>query len=310
MDRRSFLANCAKVLAASAFLRAGPLRAAEPVLKTDASDIQPDLAVARGDAKDATLRALAAIGGMERFVRPGQVVAVKPNASFPKPAAVGATTHPDVLAAVIEACFAADARRVLVIDHTMAGAKRCFKINGTAETVAAFPKAKLVSLDQEKHYRPIDVPMGKALHKTTIPVSLQKADVFINVPTAKSHSATAVSLGLKNLMGLVWDRRCFHLEFDLDQGIADLATVLVPDLTVLDSTIIMKTGGPTGPGEVDHFGGVIAGTDPVAVDAYGVTLASWNGQQYDPDQIAYLRYAAEHGVGTLDLASLRIAELS
>jgi uncharacterized protein (DUF362 family) len=246
---------------------------------------------------------------MRRFVKPGHVVAIKPNASFETHPDLGATTHPDLLAAVLEACFEAEARRVLVVDHTMTQPERCFERSGAADAVSGFPKAKLVSLDSEKSYREVDVPAGKVLHTTQIPVVLQKADVFINLPTAKSHSATGMSLGLKNLMGLVWDRHCFHNDMDLHAAIADLGTVLRPHLTILDAMRILKTGGPRGPGQVDPFNGVVAGVDPVAVDAYGVGLSPWNGQTYRADQVAHLRHAARHGLGTLKLDTLWIEEL-
>ncbi len=303
------------MLGAGLALRAVPTFADGAVTQTAAADSTaaagnlPDLVVARGEAKAATLRALEAIGGMQRFVQPGQVVAVKPNASFSRPPDWGATTHPEVLAAVLEACLAAGARRVLVIDHIMPGQRNCFERNGTATAVAAFPKAKLTALDNQKAYRQVEVTGGKALKVTEIPAIMQRADVFINVPSAKSHSATDVSLGFKNLMGLVWDRQSFHRDFDLHQGIADLGTVLRPQLTVLDAVYLLKTGGPTGPGDVDQHGEVIVGVDPVAVDAYGVGLTSWNGRTFKPDQIAHLRHAAEHELGTLDLAALRIEEL-
>ena len=93
-------------------------------------------------------------------------------------------------------------------------------------------------------------------------------------------------------------------------GIADLATVIKPQLTVLDAMRILKTGGPAGPGEVDAFGGVIVGVDPVAMDAYGVGLSTWNGQSLRPGQVAYIKYAAEQGVGSLDLDRCRIQELA
>jgi uncharacterized protein (DUF362 family) len=278
--------------------------------KVAAGKAYPDIVMAKGDPKDATRRALAGLGGMERFVRPNQVVAIKPNASFPRGPDWGATTHPEILSAVIEACFAAEARRVFVIDHTMEGAERCFKYSGTAKAVSAFPKAKLVSLDNRKAYRDVEVPSGKALRTTEIPVVLQKADVFINLPTAKSHSATGVSLGLKNLMGLVWDRHRYHNDMDLHQAIADLGTVLRPQLTIIDAMRILKTGGPTGPGDVHDFNGVVAGIDPVAVDAYGVGLSTWNGQTYKPGHVAYLKHAFEHGLGTIELGKLKIKELS
>jgi uncharacterized protein (DUF362 family) len=322
MDRRRFLTAGARLFGAGLLLpwaqalasSSTSLGAAEETppaagKSDDAIPPYPDLVLGRGEAKAATHKVLDAMGGMQRFVQPGQVVLIKPNASFACPPDWGATTHPDVLTAVLEACFAAEARRVLVVDHTMLGAEQCFDRNGTAAAVAVFPQAKLISLDKQKAYRKIEVPAGKALHSTEIPILMSKADVFINLPSAKSHAATGVSLGLKNLMGLIWDRHIFHQEIDLHQGVADLATVLRPQLTILDAVRILKTGGPTGPGTVDVFDGVIAGTDPVAVDAYGVGLAAWNNQTYRPEQIAYIKHAVEHGLGTATLESLRIQQL-
>jgi uncharacterized protein (DUF362 family) len=299
------------VVGAGLLLPAGALWRVDPLLAEAAESgaEPPDIVLAKGGARVATQKALAALGGMQRFVKPDQVVVVKPNAGFATPPDLGATTHPDVVTAILDACFEAGARRVLVVDHTLRPAEQCFERTGLAAAVAAFPKAKLVSLDDEKAYQQIEVPKGKALHTVQIPVLLQKADVFINVPTAKSHSATMVSLGLKNLMGLVWDRNTFHVDIDLHQGIADLATVLKPDLTIVDAVRILKTGGPDGPGDVDPFDGVVAGVDPIAVDAYAVGLSTWNRQTLSPEQVSYIRHAARHGLGSLDLKTLRIVEL-
>ena len=267
----------------------------------------PDLAVARGEAQGALASALDALGGIGRFVRSGQVVVIKPNASFDAPPAWGATTDPRLLAAVIDACLTAGARRVIVADHTMGVADKCFARTGILEAVAAFPKAKLVSLDDETAYVPLDIPTGRALRTVKIPALLQKADVLINLPKAKSHAATGVSLGMKNLMGLVWDRHVFHDAMDIHQGIADLATAVRPHLTILDALVVLKTGGPNGPGETESPGLVVVGADPVAVDAYGVGICAWNQRMLRPEQVDFVRRAAESGVGSLRLDALRIA---
>jgi uncharacterized protein (DUF362 family) len=325
MDRRRFLNRSARWLA-SGLLLPGAFLSADGILASVPADPDtpspgsspdtagqepnsfPDLVVAKGEPREATMKAIALIGGMARFVRSGQVVVLKPNAGFDAPPEWGATTHPEVVAAVIDACIQAGARRVLILDHTLHPSERCFKRTGLEAAVAAFPKAKLVSMDDPKAYVEIPVPSGVALRTTQIPLAVQKADLLINLPTAKSHSATGVSLGLKNLMGLVWDRRVFHQEIDLHQGIADLATVLRPQLTILAALRILKTGGPTGPGDVDPQNKVIAGIDPVAVDAFGVGLSTWNRETLRPDQVGYIRYAAQHGLGTMKLDSLRIVE--
>ena len=297
MDRRRFLVLGGSVLGAS-------------MAETVETPETPDLVLAKGDATSAVAKALAAIGGMNRFVKENDVVVLKPNASFVAPPTWGATTDPGVVSAVVSACLLAGARRVLVVDHTLAPAKRCFARNGLARALEAFPKTRLVALDKQKSYLKTEIPGARALHSTDIASVVLKADVFINLPTAKSHSATGVSFGLKNLMGVIWDRQTFHTDMDVHVGVADLATVIRPDLTILDAMQILKTGGPEGPGDTDPFGGVLIGIDPVAVDSYAVGLSTWNHQTLKPDQVSHLRYAEELGVGTTDLKSLRILELS
>jgi uncharacterized protein (DUF362 family) len=310
MDRRRFLIVGGQALGATLAadtLLTGVLSAAEADVETTRL---PDLVLAKGDAATATNNALTAFGGMERFVKPGNVVVLKPNASFVTPAAWGATTDPTVVATVAQSCLAAGARRVLVVDHTLVPANRCFARNGLKAALAEIQNTKLVSLDKQKSYIDIDIPGAKALHKTSVASVVQKADVFINLPTAKSHSATGVSFGLKNLMGVIWDRQTFHTDMDVHVGVADLATVVKPHLTILDAMQILKTGGPEGPGDTDPFGGIIIGVDPVAVDAYATGLSTWNHQTLTPSQVPFLRYAEELGVGTTDLSSLNILELT
>ena len=239
MDRRRFLTTSAGTLGTSLVV---------PRFLCAAADEFPDLVFAKGAPRDAVGRALETLGGIGRFVKDGDVVAIKPNASFPTPPTIGATTHPEVIGAIIEQVLSAGARRVLVVDHALGQAKRCFARCGLDKAVNAFTKAKLVTLDQQKAYQPVEVPSGKALKKTEVASIVQKADVLINVPTAKAHSATRVSFGLKNLMGLVWDRNTFHNDMDVHAGIADLATVIRADLTIVDAMYILMDNGPTGPG--------------------------------------------------------------
>jgi uncharacterized protein (DUF362 family) len=115
-----------------------------------------------------------------------------------------------------------------------------------------------------------------------------------------------VSLGIKNLMGLIWDRWSFHSRYNINQALADLVAAIKPHLTLLDATRALVTGGPGGPGEVQKPDLIIAGTDPVAVDAYGVTVAPWYGQQFKGRQVEHLLAAHQRGVGKIDLEQLRI----
>ncbi len=309
MDRRRFLWSSLGLVGAR-IIYPRTARAADEIGAGSSDDGFPDIVRVKGEARAATRRAIDAIGGMERFVKPGQVVLVKPNAGFDSPPEWGASTHPEVLAGVLDACIAAQARRILVVDHTLAPSQRCFQRTGLNRAVADYPTVKLVALDDPKTYVETPIPLGQALKTTQVAAVVGKVDVFINVPTAKAHSATEVSLGLKNLMGLVWDRHVFHQGMDLHVGIADLATVLRPHLTILDAIHILKTGGPTGPGEVEEANVVIAGVDPVAVDAVGVGLSTWNRETLTPDAVGYIRHAAARGLGSMRLDTLRIVDLT
>jgi uncharacterized protein (DUF362 family) len=164
----------------------------------------------------------------------------------------------------------------------------------------------VLALEERKFYREIKVPQGKIFDRVEIMREVLESDVLINIPQAKSHSATGISLGLKGLMGVIWDRYSFHSKYDIDQAIADLATVIKPQLTILDATRVLVSGGPGGPGEVVKPNLIIAGTDPVAVDSYAVTVAPWYGQNFKGRQVKHLLAAHQRGLGKIDPEQLKI----
>jgi uncharacterized protein (DUF362 family) len=130
--------------------------------------------------------------------------------------------------------------------------------------------------------------------------------VLINIPVAKSHSATGVSMGIKGLMGLIWDREIFHSQVNMNQALADLATVIKPQLTILDATRALTSGGPGGPGEVSRPNLIIAGIDPVAVDSYGVSVVPWYGQAFKGRQVEHLLIAYQRGLGKIDIEQSKV----
>jgi uncharacterized protein (DUF362 family) len=266
-----------------------------------------DLAVVSGEPAAATRRALETLGGMARFVRKGQTVVIKPNMSFAKTPDIGASTHPAVVAAVAQACVEAGAAEVLVLDHTIQNAELCLDRTGIREACRRLaPEARVQALQDRKFYREVRIPGGKALERVEVFREILDGAVLINVPAAKSHSSTGVSLGLKGLMGVIWDRGVFHYQFDINQGIADLARVVRPQLTILDASRALVSGGPGGPGEVVRPNLIVAGTDPVAVDAYGVGLAPWYGQKFKGRQVEHLLLAHKQGLGKIETEGLRI----
>jgi|YNPNPStandDraft_1061719.scaffolds.fasta_scaffold01587_4 uncharacterized protein (DUF362 family) len=300
-DRRGFLGTMVRA--------AGALAAGLLLPGRSASDPPPSrLVVAKGKAADAVRVAVDAMGGIGSFIRPGDRVLLKPNASFPNPPAWGCNTSPEVVAAVARLCLEAGAKRVLVVDNTLGNPELCFSRSGLKAALEGIPNVHLLAPKDRDLYREVEVPEGRALKRTHVMREVLEADRWINLPTAKSHSATGVSLGLKGLMGLVWDRGTFHRDMDLDQAIADLAAVLRPALTVMDATRALLTAGPGGPGQVERWDSIVAGVDPVAVDAYTVTLGTWYGRKVRPDQVKHLRAARELGLGNIDLGRMEIVE--
>lgn len=300
-DRRGFMGALASVAGLAALAAWFPPKLAS-------GNVASRLVVAKGETAAAVRLALEALGGIETFVKPGDRVILKPNASFPNPPSWGCNTSPDVVATVARLCLEAGARWVLVVDNTLGNPDLCFSRSGIKEALSSFPQVRLVAPKQEEMYKEVHIPRGVALRRTKVFREVLVAERLISLPTAKSHSATGVSLGLKGLMGLVWDRNTFHRDMDLDQAIADLATVIRPSLTILDATRGLLTAGPGGPGRVEQWHTVVAGLDPLAVDAYGVTLGAWYGQRVRPNQVKHLLAAKAHGLGTLELDRMEIVE--
>ncbi len=262
--------------------------------------VDPTLAVVKGQDIAATVRAAVdALGGIDAFVKPGDIVFLKPNMSFPNPPEWGSTTHPDVIRTVVRLCEEAGARRIIAADFPMRRAERCLEKSGMTALAAELPQLTFVQLGEDKDFVTIPAPDATQFQEIAVAKLLQKADVFINLPTAKAHSGTSVSMALKNLMGLIQDRRAFHGDYDLHEAVADLGALIRPQLTLLDAHYALLTNGPGGPGSIGQPGAVIAGTDPVAVDAAGVRIAEWNNRMNDPADIRHLALAAERGAGSL-----------
>jgi uncharacterized protein (DUF362 family) len=265
-----------------------------------------DLAVISGEPVAATRKALEAIGGMSLFVKKGQPVVLKPNMSFARTPDFSATTHPLVVATVAQACLEAGAQKVLVLDHTLQRAELCLERTGIQDACKSIAGVHVLALQERKFFREIKIPQGKVLERVEIMKEIADGQVLINIPVAKSHSATGVSLGLKGLMGMIWDRESFHSQYNINQAIGDLATVIKPQLTILDATRALASGGPGGPGEVKKPNLIVAGVDPVAVDSYGVSIVPWYGQNFKGRQVEHLLAAHQRGLGKIDIDQLKI----
>jgi len=265
----------------------------------------PILVVAEKDSPANLVRkAIKALGGMSKFVKKGNKVLIKPNMAFARPPEGAANTNPEVVAELVRLCFEAGAKEVVVLDHTLAPARVAYEMSGIAK--AAEAQGAKVVYASPKDFVPVEIPKGKILSAYEVRVLKQvlDADVFINVPVAKTHSGARLTLGMKNLMGIIQDRGAWHRSGDLHQCIADFVTAVKPHLTVIDAIKIMTSGGPAGPGRLEQKDTIIASTDIVAADAYATTLFGMK-----PEDIPYIVKAAELGVGISDLKRVKIVKV-
>ena len=298
--RREFLrgaAACAATLAVSGstpFL--GDLLAA---------DLPADVVEVKGAKARATREAVNMLGGMGKFVSKGAKVVIKPNIGFAKTPDVGATTSPEVVVELVKMCLEAGARKVLVIDNPVHEANLCFERSGIPKACQGLQDTTSFPINKKEFYGDVEVKQGKNLRNARVARDILECDALINVPTAKCHGSGIVTFGLKNLMGTVWDRHYFHAN-DLQQCIADIATVVRPKLIVVDASRILTTHGPGGPGDLYFRNTILAGTQAATVDAHAVTLSAWSGRNYKPAEIPHIRMAAEHGLGEIDTAKIRV----
>jgi len=305
MERRDFfqrLGQLTRGVAAGTFFSS-----ALPLLPEETRT--PGIVVAEGTPDIMIPRIFDSMGGPASIIKPGHTVLIKPNLAFANPSSWGSGTSPEAIRKVAELCLEAGAKRVIVADHTNHESEKVFLRTGVKQALEDLAEVKLISLDKESMYTEVSVPYGKALSTVKIAKLLKRADVLINLPCAKSHTATDVSLGLKNLMGLIWDRSYFHNSTDLHAAIAELALVIRPDLTIVDATRALVTNGPTGPGKVEALGMFVAGTDPLAVDAYATTLTNWNHRSLNADRVKHLAHASRIGLGSLDLNGYHIKKM-
>jgi uncharacterized protein (DUF362 family) len=264
----------------------------------------PDLAIARGQPGPAVRAAVASLGGMTVFVRPGDKVVIKPNMSFGNNVEQATNTHPEVVRELVALCREAGAGRIQVLDHPLRPPELC--IEGVRQACSVFEEEMVHGLTSPRFFKSTGIAQGVQMRQTDIMQEVLEADVLISAPKAKSHGSTGVSLSLKGMMGLIWDRGIMHYKYDLNESIVDLATVLRPRLVVVDATRALTTNGPGGPGKVLKLDTIIAAADPVAADAQTVSLVPWYGQKIAPRQVAHIRRAHERGIGRMDIENLKI----
>jgi len=259
------------------------------------------VAVAEGrDYGAITRMAINALGGMGRFVKAGNVVAVKPNMGWDRKPEQAATTHPAVIRAIVEECLKAGAKRVKVFDNPCNDMRRSYENSGIPAALKDLKNLDVRYVEEER-YKKVSLK-GTFLKEWELYSDALTADVFINVPIAKHHSLTTLTLGLKNMMGIMGGDRGF-IHRQIEDALADVNSVVKSHLVVIDATRILTAHGPTGGSlrDVKIVNKVIASTDIVAADAYATGLFGLNPQDVPITVTAYKR-----GLGEMNLDKVRI----
>ncbi len=259
------------------------------------------VAIRGGSAADMFDEAMKSFGGMKSIIKPNSRVLVKPNIGWDAVPERAANTNPLLVNRVVQRCYEAGAKEVLVFDHTCDAWQNCYTSSGIEKAVSD-AKGKIVPGNHERYYGEVTVSKGKRLKSTKVHELVMETDHFIDIPILKNHSGAKVSLGMKNHMGIVWDRGYWHRN-DLQQCIADFATFRVPDLTIIDGYNMLKRNGPRGVSVADvvNLKAQIVSRDIVAADAAATRFLN-----FDPKEIGHIQLAAEMGVGRMDIENLKI----
>jgi len=294
MDRRTFVrtAGAAAVLA--------PLLVQELLAAPNKSLV----AVAEGtDYPAITRKAINAVGGLKQYVKAGDVVVVKPNMGWDRSPELAANSHPLVVRTVVEECLAAGAKKVKVFDHTCNDPRRCYVNSGIEKALKGIKGVECKQIEQER-FR-MTTLNGQFLKEWELYDEALSANVFINLPVAKHHGLSRLTLGLKNIMGVMGGNRGFTHR-NLAVALADVNSRLKSHLTIIDATRILTAHGPQGgnPADVRILNKVIASADIVAADAYATTLFGMK-----PADIAVTVEAHKRGLGQMNLDKIKVIKV-
>ncbi len=293
MNRRSFITSTGTALLLAPVLIREALAAREQSL----------VVVAEGtDYPAITRKAIAALGGMKKFVKAGDVVVVKPNIGWDRSSELAANTHPLVVRTVVEECLAAGAKKVKVFDNTCNDSRRCYVNSGIEGALKGMKNVECKQIETER-FRKVTLN-GTFLKEWELYDEALSANVYINVPVAKHHGLSKLTLGLKNVMGIMGGNRGY-IHRNLEVALADVNAHVKSHLTIIDATRILTAHGPQGGNiaDVKVLNKVIASTDTVAADAFATTLFGLL-----PADIPVTVAAYKRGLGEMNLDKIRIVK--
>jgi uncharacterized protein (DUF362 family) len=269
-------------------------------------DLPFDLVAVKGGEPEIMFRkGIEAFGGIKTFIKKGHKVIIKPNIGWDVSPERASNTNPKLVAEIVRACLEVGASEVYVFDHTCDNWQRCYKNSGI-EAAVKNAGGKMAPAHAEGYYHEVEIPNGKSLTKAKEHELILNADVFINVPVLKNHEGSRLTIAMKNLMGIVWDRGIWHRD-DLHQCIADYATYRKPTLNIVDAYAVLKQNGPRGVSieDVVSMKSLLISPDLVTIDSAAAKLYGMI-----PNDVRYIQLASDQKVGRMDLENLRIKRLT
>jgi uncharacterized protein (DUF362 family) len=309
MNRRRFIYRSSGFIAGGMLLNFSPLR-------LFANPITPDMVKVKStDYYQATMRAVHELGGISKFVPHGSSVGFLINSAFDEP---GTYPQPDIALAMIFLCWEAGAGEIVMLqpvsDEYWRRSDKYAKHRFITDDLKQIRKNEFPAEYNDDDFRIMETIEGAVnLKNIEIIRKVSEVDVFISIPILKHHGSTILTGALKNMMGLTTRKTnvTFHLgsgvrndpEY-LGQCIADLNLVKKPDLIIADASEFITGNGPGGPGPLKKLDIVVAGTDPVAIDAFGA-----NCLDMEPEDIITVKRAYELGIGEMDLSKLSVTEI-
>ena len=310
MRRKDFLKA---ITLAGASAAAGVWNGVNVFAQTNEKTDECELAMAMGGEPDVLFqKAIAAFGGMGKYVKSGQKVVIKPNIGWNRKPEIAANTNPILIKEMVKQCLEAGAKEVIVFDHTCEGWRESYQASGIEDAVKEAGGVMLPGND-ESYYKDVDLPKGKAMKKAKIHTAILDCDVWFNVPVLKTHGGAKLTIALKNYMGIVWDRRFMHGN-GLQQTIADAATYeKKPALNIIDAYRAMKARGPASQSEADAvtLKGLIISPDIVAADTAAMNFFNQipGAEKMDLDVVEHIKKAEELGLGTTDISKLKVERI-